>query len=435
MASSSTQKPQSETSEAVKKIDVFMYSMTEAFLSEQIESIISDAILDKNLGQPLNHANLEKAIKAIQEFLVLCEGMPEAKNEGERQGRLCVRSKFFHSLAWCYGAIGDYRHEEFYFKLELAIYEDLVKFNPCYTLFCMPALNELASAYLDHHQSVDKARKCLDKIHSYHRDFLNNKQRIPEEVLNKIIQHPRGIQLKSRMEQGTQMAEYFYTHSLKLCSNYYYMKKNFRMAVKVGLRYLKRQGELHSDDMDQNNWANTSMKLALRCLVYRALPQAVYLMSATNQVATKLEAQVKAKSHDNCNHKDKSIHNKRRLIKKLRSEIDINILKIAIWTLEESYKRVEYNRKIAQNNDDVDEDELKKLCLESTLETFSFIEKEDYTNLLPSHLCTEQKDFVALLKKAKTLMKSTKKTLSTKPQSDEYQQIQTRLDKVAQMRI
>lgn len=407
-----------------KKANV-VYSCTETFLSEQIESIINDTILGEDSDQPMSHVNIENTVKAITEFLVICHrtNIGTSKTTMCRQLQLSLQGR---TQTPDPEDIGSY---EIYYRLQYTVYEKLYETNAAiYALFCMPTLNNLAKLYLDNQDCPDKARKCLNNVLTLYREYTCVEQNLPE----KMVENADEEFVKKRQKDCRNIVEYFYTASLKICSRYYYIKKNFRMAMKVGLRYLRRMSDVHTNMKKDSQWIETAIKLSLTCVYSRALPQSVYLINAAICLIDKMEDDVKAEEHNNCGHVIRINHVKRRYIKHLRTEVDLSVIRIAVWILEESFKRVNFNNE-PKKNGDKNKEQLKDLELYETVETFSIITKTEFPDdLLPTKLCLEQKEFGALHKKARNLLKLHKKVII---KSSDWTDLQTRIQKIAQMRI
>lgn len=406
-----------------KKASVAVYSCTETFLSEQIESIINDTILDEDSEQPMSHINIENTVKAITEFLVICH----RTNIGTSKTTMCRQLQLSLQGRAQTPDSEDISSYETYYRLQYTVYEKLYEANAIYALFCMPTLNNLATLYLDNQDCPDKARKCLNNVLTFYREYTNGEQKLPE----KMVEHADEDWVKRRTKDCQNIVEYFYTASLKICSRYYYIKKNYRMAMKVGLRYLRRMADVHKNTMKDSQWIETAINLSVTCVYSRALPQSVYLINAAVSLIDKMENDVKAEEHNNCGHVIRINHVKRRYIKHLRTEVDLSVIRIAVWILEESFKRVNYNNEPKKNGDK--NDQSKDMELYETVETFSNVTKTQFTeDLLPTALCLEQKEFGALHKKARNLLKLHKKVII---KSSDWTDLQTRVQKIAQMRI
>lgn len=402
-----------------KKENVVMYSCTETFLSEQIESIINDTILDEDTTHSISYVNIENTVKAITEFLVICH----RTNLGTSKSTMCRQLQLSLQGRAQTTDPDDITSYEKYYRLQYTVYEKLYEVNNIYALFCMPTLNNLATHYLDRQDCPEKARKCLNSVLTFYREYIHGEQKLPD----KMIQHAHEHWVKDRTKDCRNIVEYFYTASLKICSHYYYIKKNFRMAMKVGLRYLRRMNDIHINTIKKSDWIETALNLSVTCIYARALPQSVYLINAAIFLIDKMEEDVKQEEHNNCGHIMRVNHVKRRHIKQLRTEVDLTVIRVAIWTLEESYKQINFLNEPHGNGD-----KLKDMELYETVETFTIVPLTNVPYPLPTNFCLDQKEFGALHKKARNLLKLHKKTMLKLP---DWTDIQTRIQKIAQMRI
>lgn len=402
----------SKMSLTIHKKTVIGYSNTETFLSEQIESIINESVLDEDLKQPMSHINIENTVKAITEFLVICHrnnSVGTCKATMCRQLQLALQGR---GLPLDADDIGNY---EAYYRLQYTLYDKLYQSNVIYALFCMPTLNNLALHYLENGECPEKARKCLNNVQQFYSEYMGGAQKLPA----KMVKDAGSDWVKKRTKDCLNIVEYFYTASLVICSRYYFIKENYRMAMKVGLRHLRRLTTTHAKKFKETEWIETATSLAVTCIHTRALPQSVYLINAVVTLIDKMEEDVKKEEHNNCGHMTRINNTKRRFIKQLRTEVDLSVIRIAVWILEEAYKR---------NNPE-------KYKLQETyekVETFPNIPDIKTSTNLPINLSLDHKEFGGLLKKARNLLKLHKKVFI---KSSDWNELQTRVHKIAQMRI
>lgn len=397
-----------------------------------VEDLISATSLDRLLSQPINRDHISKAITACRGVIERCDlKMEDTECEALHQFHLATKLRFMHSMAWLYGVLGQHDLEEEYYQSELMAFKALISFNPFFHLMCVSPLNELAKSATGLHyndESLQRANNYLHESYEHTKAFTLHCKTVPPGFISTLCSSTG----KSEEVQRTAKHRAFttantnYMLSLHLKTRYLALMKDFKSAFETGLKALTRQINVKPDDFDQVLWASAALEFVEICLQVNALAQANYLVGAAIQVLARAEDEIRPKNCCDDTRFTLSMHNYRRLTKRLKGHIEVFKIFIAVWVLEKRYQ--------------LSQDPNQTVELLKTVETYRFPDDKETeikpASALPNYIDLKQAEFKELNRSAKAWMRLAKRILTPAQQrAVRVHDLQGRLDKIATMRI